>query len=436
MKAILKKSLFLLSAIIIATGCAITDPNIEQAKLDIKNGDYDKALTSLNTAIQNNPASSEALTMKGDILAEVAGKKADPTERLASYEEMMSSYTTAKSINDTTNKKPLNDIIDLSIQRYWAKEHNAGVKLVAVEGTPEDAAIKKSIGHFINATTIAPDSVVSFEVLSQVYSMGKDYTGAIEYMQRAIDLMNPAPMNNYLNLNAYYELNKDTEGGLEVLKKAQEVYPESIEINQALANAYLSLDDTDNALATVKQLIDRDPENAQYRLVYGTQLYTTTENMTTEMESNYELLSVLKKDIKSTKDKKTSAKLKAESDSLTKANETLKMEVDRLVELSLVQLNKVIEIQPEDAQSNFTIGVILQNKAAAIFKERDYTDDNKKAGVLDKSGKEVLNKALPYYEKAVEIKPEEKEYWMTLFRVYTTLGMTDKAQVAMEKAGL
>jgi cytochrome c-type biogenesis protein CcmH/NrfG len=43
---------------------------------------------------------------------------------------------------------------------------------------------------------------------------------------------------------------------------------------------------------------------------------------------------------------------------------------------------------------------------------------------------------LPFYERAAEINPESTEYWMALFRIYTTLGMTEKALEAQDKAGL
>lgn len=436
MKATLKKSFFLLSAVLIAVGCAPSDPFFETAKLNLKNGDYDKAVESINTAISNNPSNADAYTFKGNLLFEQAQKIAKPSERLPIYEEMRTAYKTAISIYDTTNKRPQSQLIEINITRYWANEHNSGIRLVAVDSTPSSANIKMAEAHFINAIAIEPDSVTSYEILSEVYVMDNNYDKAIEFMSLAMSKQEKPDMNRFLRLAAFYEMSKNDDAVISTLKKAESFYPDSISVVQSLANAYLRLNDTDNALATVKKLIDSEPENAQYRLVYGTQLYTTTENLTTELDSNYELLSVLKKDVKATKDKKTQARLTREIDSLKTANKALRTKIDALTENALVQLRKVIEIQPEDGPSNFTIGAIIQNKAASIFKDRDMTDDNKEAALLDKSAKATLSTALPYYEKAVEIMPNEKDYWMTLFRVYTTLGMTDKAQVAMEKAGL
>lgn len=436
MKTLISKSGILLAVVLFVTACVGSDPNVEQAKLELKNGEFDKAVASLDKAIETNNGNAQAHTLKGDVLMEQAQRKANPADRLSLYEGMVSSYKTAQTIYDTTNQKPQAEILNLKIQNAWANEHNGGVRLVAIEGTPTPEALKKAEAHLTNATVIQPDSIVSFEILAEVYYMDNNLPKAIEYMQISIDKQEKPEVNRFLRLAAFHEAAGNQAEIIATLKAAQGLYPENLDIVQSLANAYLSAGDTENALATVKTLIEAEPDNAQYRLVYGTQIYSTTELLSTELESNFELLSVLKKDLKSTKDKKQAAKIKAELDSLTKADDALKTRINELTDEAMFHLKKVIELRPDDAPANFTLGVILQNKAAGIFKERDMTDDNKKAGELDELAKETLKEALPYYEKATELKPDEKDYWMTLFRVYTTLGMTDKAQVAMEKAGI
>lgn len=436
MKTLISKSGILLAVVLIVTACVGSDPNVEQAKLELKNGEFDKAIASLDKAIETNNGNAQAHTLKGDVLMEQAQRKANPADRYALYEAMIASYKTAQTIYDTTNRKPQAEILNLKIQNAWANEHNSGVRLVAVEGTPTPEALQKAEAHLTNATIIQPDSVISFEILAEVYYMDNNLPKAIEYMQISIDKQEKPEVNRFLRLAAFHEAAGNKDEVITTLKKAQDLYPENIDVVQSLANAYLSAGDTENALSIVKSLIEAEPDNAQYRLVYGTQIYSTTEVLSTELESNYELISVLKKDLKSTKDKKQVARIKNELDSLTKANDAIKARINELTDEALFHLKKVIELRPDDAPANYTLGVILQNKAAALFKERDMTDDNKKASELDELAKNILKEALPYYEKATEIKPDEKDYWMTLFRVYTTLGMTDKAQIAMEKAGI
>ena len=54
-----------------ADGCS-SDPNVEGAKLDLRNQDYDRALRNLETALENNPQNAEAYELKGRVLSEKA----------------------------------------------------------------------------------------------------------------------------------------------------------------------------------------------------------------------------------------------------------------------------------------------------------------------------------------------------------------------------
>jgi tetratricopeptide (TPR) repeat protein len=170
-----------------------------------------------------------------------------------------------------------------------------------------------------------------------------------------------------------------------------------------------------------------EPENAQYHLVYGTTIYQSATTLTEELSDNYDQLFELEQ---------AGEEDTAQIDSLEKANEELQKQIDHMTSEASTSLKKVIELRPEEAVAYNTLGIIYQNKAAALFEERNRTEDNDKAAELDKQAKDQLQEARQYYEKAVEIEPENKQYWANLFRVYTSLGMNDKAQEAMEKAGM
>jgi len=431
----MKKSFSVLSAIILLAACAVTDPNIETAKLNVKNGEFEKAIESVGKAIEMNPANGIAYEYRGDILGELAQKKSNPSDRSELYDRMLKDYAKANELIKGTPDESKYILIENNMVRYWANEFNAGVKLVQGDNPTPDQ-LSKAVVHLKNAVAIMPDSLNSQTTLAEIQYMNKDVNGAIGSLSKAVEMNKKPEVNLYLRLAAFYDVAGNKEGSIATLVKAKELFPDNIDIVQSLANAYLSTNDTDNALAAVKTLIERDPENAQYRLVYGTQLYNTTDALTTETEANYERLSILKKDFKDAKGKKAQAVIKTEMDSLRASNASLNTQINDLTEQALVQMKVVTELKPDDASALYTTGIIIQNRAANLFKERDSTEDNKKAAELDTDAKDVLREALVYYEKAIQLKPEETEYWMTLFKVYTTLGMTDKAQQAMEKAGL
>ncbi|NCP84375.1 MAG: tetratricopeptide repeat protein [Bacteroidetes bacterium] len=432
----MKKSFSVLSALIILAACAVTDPNIETAKLNVKNGEYEKAIESVGKAIEIDPANGSAYEYRGNILGELAQKKNNPSDRSELYNKMVQDYSKATELYKMAPDAEAKSLLmENNMVRYWANEFNAGVKLVQGE-SPTSEQLSKAVVHLKNAVSIMPDSLNSQTTLAEIQYMNKDLEGAIASLSKAIDMNKTPEVNLYLRLAAFQDLAGSKNQSIETLKKAKELFLDNIDIVQSLANAYLSTNDIENALAAVKTLIERDPENAQYRLVYGTQLYNTTDGLTTEAEANYERISILKKDLKNAKGKKAQAMVKNELDSLRVSNQALNKQINELTDQALVQMKVVTELKPDDASALYTTGIIIQNRAANLFKERDSTEDNKRAAKLDTEAKDVLRDALVYYEKAIELKPEETEYWMTLFKVYTTLGMTDKAQQAMEKAGL
>ena len=56
-----------------ANGCS-SDPNVEGAKLDLRNKDYDRALENIDKALQNDPQNAEAYYLKGQVLQEMLGE--------------------------------------------------------------------------------------------------------------------------------------------------------------------------------------------------------------------------------------------------------------------------------------------------------------------------------------------------------------------------
>jgi len=115
----------------------------------------------------------------------------------------------------------------------------------------------------------------------------------------------------------------------------------------------------------------------------------------------------------------------------------LEDEANELTAISIENMEEVVRIQPEDDQAYNVLGIIYQNKASNLFEQRNsIVDDSELVQELDQQARETLQQARQYYEKAAEIDPDQPEYWESLFQVYTTLGMEEKAQDAMEKAGM
>ena len=83
-----------------ADGCS-SDPNVEGAKLDLRNKDYDRAIRNLDTALETNPDNAEALELKGRVLMEKAFEVTDPSEHMSLVRDMISAYNRAAVVDPT-----------------------------------------------------------------------------------------------------------------------------------------------------------------------------------------------------------------------------------------------------------------------------------------------------------------------------------------------
>jgi tetratricopeptide (TPR) repeat protein len=114
----------------------------------------------------------------------------------------------------------------------------------------------------------------------------------------------------------------------------------------------------------------------------------------------------------------------------------LEARINELTELSIAEITKATEMMPGNKDPFNILGIIYQNRSAMWFEKRNNTSNYDLADEYDAKAREILKSAMENYEKAVALDPENKDYWRSLFQVYTTLGMNEKAEEAMEKAGM
>lgn len=408
----------------VMTACGPSgDPNINQAKDNIKANNFDEALQSIDAALQTNPNNGLAYYFKGITYSEIASEQ-DPSKRQEPYQKSREAFFTADTIFANMEEAPSEaENIGAVRTRDWAKEHNAGVNIVSNDSLKEVKGLDVAVAHLKNATTVLPDSVLSWQVLSEVQFMNENVEGAISAMQGAIERVEQPSLNNYRRLAYFFQQNNQPNEAITTLENASQAYPEEIAVVQDLVNLYLGQQEIDKALARVQELIERDPDNPQYRLVFGTAVYQSVYRLLDEIDAKYNEIQDLEEG-------------SAKRDSLQQQADQLESQIDELTNQAIDQLKKVIEMQSDNAKAYQTLGIIYQNKADILLQERDRTTDNEEANKLQEQALEFLNQSMGYYEQAAELKPENKDIWRSLFQIYTRLDMKEKAEDAMEKAGI
>jgi tetratricopeptide (TPR) repeat protein len=298
----------------------------------------------------------------------------DISTREAIYGEMRSNLVDARTAFDAMEKAPAEfEQVTNIILNAWGREHNKAIEYAlddSVRATVENP-LNYSIQHLVNATTQNPDSTLSYDVLAQVYYMNSDYEGAATAMLRVIELKNPGEASEYDRLASYNFLMGKPDVAVNALEEGLALYPDSTSLIQKMADGLFQTGDTDRALKLVEVLIENDPTNAQYRLVIGTQIYQRVMTLSDSVSVNSDMIYEIREEDE------------ARVNELNAINNELREQIDMLTTRAEEALIDAADIEPENPMIFNTLGVVYQNKAAALFDLRNATLDNDEAMRLD-----------------------------------------------------
>lgn len=415
-----------------------SNPLIGEAESNVKAGNNEAALTAAQKSIEQYPNDPLGYYYKGVALGQKAQNMESPEAATELYVEMDEAFATAKAISDTLESAPEQITFIESVRSgFWQEEHNIAVKYATDDSLKAtvDAPLDRAVAHLNNATTIQPDSALSWEVLAQVNNMRENYGEAAAAQEKYIEVKANPDVQAYRLLAQFYLLNEEPAKAAETLEAAREEFPDNIVIVETLADAYSRMGEADKAISIVEELVEQDPSNPQYHLSLGTRLYQAALKIQSNYDANLDQIFELQQELRNAQGQEAD-EIQAQIDALEQENEELRAEIDGLTDRAVTELKKTVENRPNEPVAFNTLGIIYQNKAAVIFDERNMTSDNQKAAELDEQAKEQLRLAMINYEKAAELDPENQQYWRSLFQVYTALGMDEKAAEAEAKAGM
>lgn len=420
-------SVFALSFILIS--CGPENELITPIKQGINSENYEAALVAADSAIAAEPTNGQANYYKAYALSRLAANEPVIADRKPILEDMLSNLRTAREKFDAMEEPPFESeqVTELQLES-WSREHNDAIGYATNDSVMAsvDEPLKIAIAHLTNAVTINPDSSLSHDVLAQIYHMDGDYENASASLENAIAIKGDGTAADYDRLASYYFMTNDFESALSSVNTGLELYPDSVFLVQKKADALFQTGNTEGALEVVNELIERDPNNPQYHLVVGTQIYQRVQTLSDELNDNNDAIYDLQ------------GKDGSDSDieALEARNAEIMEETDGLTARAESSLLRAAEIDDTNPVAFNTLGILYQNKAAALFEQRNMTRDNDEAERLDALARAEAEKAMVNYEKAAELDPEDTGLWETLFRIYTLLDYREKAEAAMEKAGM
>lgn len=359
-----------------ADGCS-SDPNVEGAKLYMRQGDYDAALENLETALSENPDNIDALALKGEVLFEKSKEIRNASERRPVLEEMVAALNRAESLDPSNSEATRLRLL------AWAEEMSVGSRAMQNSGGEN---MDNVIQTFDNAVFILPDSASGYFNLGLAHLVSGNTDTAIEPLEQVLE-MDGGDENAYLYLGRALMATQNGSRALEVLEEGAEMFPQSEPIRIELLNAYAVTGQTEQAISAYEAAIQDRPDDAVLRYNYGSMLLTSEQ-----------------------------------------------------YDEAIIQLQRAVELDPDNANAHYNLGAAFQNKATAVNAQMMQEEDTAASNRLRDERDELLSQALPRLEEARSLTEAEGEtaadICNALFQVYAQLGQDENAREAGECAGL
>lgn len=370
------KKLALFFAFFLIIGQAFAqNSNVRKADRALENGDLQEAKQLINEAAEHEKTKDDPKTWytRGTIYQAILNQEGYSEEIVV---EAAKSYDKVFEMVEENDK--YFTLTDLKVQELWGGFINEGSEAYSAQ------KFEEAVNAFEKALMVLPDDTTATLYAGIASQQLKDNQTALKYYYRLIDLdyHEPDIYGSIISIERY--ANEDMDKALEVVRMAKEQFPENDEFNKQEINLLITAERVDEAKDKINDAIEKEPENANLYFNLG-YLYEQLEQP----------------------EKAEEAYLKA------------------------------IEIDPEYLDANYNYAVYYYNKAADLFSEArnmDLQTYRKEGKALEEEAIGYLKKARPYFEKSLEIAPEELAIIETLQTLYTQLGENDKAEEMMNRA--
>jgi len=340
-----------------------------------KNQQYDKAKEAIDEAVKHEKTMNDAKAWmyRGEIYYNIATSEDSAVRALApdavdvSYE----SFAKAKQLDEKNTYEGELSLYFLNLTNLYYQKAGTGFQNgdydVAIEGFKKAFEISQVDDRF--------DTIAAFNIgMAGVLSNQPDV--ASEYLQKCVDVDFRDP-RVYMFYNRSVKQLGDTARALQIIRQGRDAFPGELSLLLEEAQLYLERGETEKLLASLQEAVAADPENANLYFLIG--------------KSHDDL----------------GDKVAAEE-----------------------SYKKAAELNPEFFEAFYNIGAIYVNKASELQAEANDLPLNEvdKYSELTEQANKELEKAVPYLEKSLELKPDDEPTLIALKEAYARLKMNDKLQ--------
>ena len=366
---------------------------VRSASKNFKSGDIEAALTDINAAIQDPETGSDPETylLKAQIELKKFGSDSSNTmENLAVGEAALETFFKTFEMVGSDKENGLGeDIYEEDLP--GVPDNLRPYSIMTLKNTAFDKAIiqyneedyEMAYEFFNLAGEIdKSDSTIHYNAGFLANDLGR-YDDAKKHFTYLFDIP------EYNKLNAYYFMvqilstEEDPEGAYEIIQQAKEEYPSDKVLAEYEIQLLLQLNKMDEAMAQIKEALKNDPENTAILL-----------------RSGY---------------------LKEQSGD---------------IEGALADYQKSVEIDPDFYEGNYYSGALMLEISRGILAELNGLSDEEweaRSEEMGNKANQYYEDAVPYFEKSLEIRPDDTDIMGILFQIHTRLQNEAEAEKYNQK---
>ena len=417
----MKNQFLLLSALFLSLTVFAQKDQLKTAEKAIKSGDFTEAMAAVNEAEGLIAGADQKTTAKYYYLRAMAvyqnGVNSDNTAVGQAFNDLL-------NYEQSTKVKYSNEIQELAnalIQKVAVEANDA---YNSAQATQDPADFIKSAKGFHDIYLLSPRDTSYLDNAALLYRLGNEFKTSNECYDQLLDLGYTGITTLYIATNKetgeemYFNdaKSRDVQVKLGIAENPRTEAKESRReiIFKNLANNYASMENMDEALATITK------GRAEFPQSYS--LLIDEANIYFKMGDNEMFKQKLEEAIQMNPTEPT----------LHYNVGVMNMEQGN-VEEAIKSFEKAIELDPNYADAYNNIGAALIEKTVPIIEEMNNSlSDFAKYDKLQAQQLEIYKEALPYYEKAYELDPNNIATIQTLLGLYTNLEMNDKHDALKE----
>jgi tetratricopeptide (TPR) repeat protein len=346
---------------------------VNSAVLNHKNGVLDKALEDINKATEHKKTQDKAKTwfyhgvINQDLIGNpIFGKLA--TEQTP--EVALASFNKTLEIDGENGQ--FGKMVPERMELLYGQILNQAVEYHNSQDW-DNAIAKYDMASKVNPTDTTAILYAAFASTAK-----QDYKSAVTYYDKLIGIGHTTEDVYKNKIQLQQAVEASDEEVMASIAAGLEKHPNSVYLMQEELRYFLKNDRADEAMAKLDKAIEADSKNAS--------LYAVRGNL-----------------------------------------EERKGNIDAAYKNYL----KAVEVDPNNFDGHFNLGVLEYNKGSD-FNNRaakmDYATYKKQGAGLEKQAQKHYEAALPYFEKALEIQPDDQATLANLQRVYTRLKRTADAE--------